>query len=723
MWTGPSTKSILKSSLFASGGILLLYLSNQLYDTMFPLSEKRRNDDKNMSTKELVDSVFPYSFIMNTTDKEETIRMEFNHLDQLLIHLQKSSQNCYSAVFEAKLLNKIFRLLFSGEHEASDREIHASLWILMHCLLKLNSFPVSTMNIQTLFLQIFTLSDFYTFLQEAPLSKQKARVLFQSQGENDAYNSPIFPAEAFRYSVEIVWLAYAIVSHFYTSNSSALVHVKKSDRVHEPLSEKHLVLLQSNKSIVELLVFDPPKPALKASKFPFEKTNDRYSRNETVIESSNTGEVALRTFEKFMQYTNKFMNSDDSSLVQLALTSTGQLCTSCNSDLLDYILYQQHSLNLINSFTRLTLCEEYPILQTLAKCIFTISMKDKLYLTDRIMQQPALVNEIIHLSLLMNKSDTIDVTNLKYNVQIQFMNILFLMILQSESLCTQLIQNNQVNILDKISTSLQLTNPSHPLIYQSITFSALQLLYGICQHGEATQTLVVTFHTKQKKKHNTAIFQQLKRLTFVTTAPLIRYYSLLIWGTFITHGKYRRYLSKNEQLLNILMFVLKEEQEVTIKRLSVQLLRQLCLGSPIDKSQDAKYELNMLLNHFNLLFEGVELLRFHMSFLASHFSEKTKQKESGRVIEQTVTLQDREKYVNESIQFVIALFFLLATCASDNPDARELLLTQYEINLYISDLLHLLKDEINDNVNYNRVLITAQNVFGYQEKQTTVPTG
>jgi hypothetical protein len=726
-WTGSDKRNIAKISLFSGSCILALYLTSQLFGLLFPKVDQKKKKDSiitdNISIKELVDLVFPFSYLLTTRNTsnedeindQESIHIEFEYLDDLLTRLQ-DAHNCFVAVYEAKMLNKIFRLLFSGEHEPTGREIHTALWIILHCLLRLNSYSEavnSSMNIQTLTLQIFSLSDFFEFLVEAPLTQQKARTLFQTK-KDDNYVASTYPSEAFKYSIEIVWLAYAIIAHFYSTNSSVLVHIRKRlGSKRKEFGDKHLTLLRSNKQLMNMLLFEKMEPNLRISKFPIEKDNSHYGRNEVFVDSSS-GEIAKRNFEQFLIYTNKLINSDDASLVQLSLTAIGQLCANCKIDMLDYILYEQKSLPLASIFDKLMLCEELPILQTLAKTLFTISMRDRSYLVNVLMARSSFINEIVHLAIFQNQM--LDHSSVSYNIQVQFLNLLFLMVLNSESLSVQLIENKQINILNRIAIWLELATSNQQHLYIQLIFSALQLLYGLCQHGSGTQTLIIAFYTKQKKAQQTSLFEQLRILTFIPSSPLLRYYSLLIWSTYITDGKYRRFLTKNEQLLKVLMSVLKEEEEVTIKRLAVQLLRQLCRVSSLASDvEDARYELNMLLNHFNLLFESVELLRFYMSFLASFFEKQRKKNEQPST--RTATSEDQEKYVKGCIDFVLALFFLLATCANESVEAKEMLLGQYEIHLYINDLLKLLRVEMKDDYNYNRVLKTAESVFNFQTKE------
>ncbi len=333
------------------------------------------------------------------------------------------------------------------------------------------------------------------------------------------------------------------------------------------------------------------------------------------------------------------------------------------------------------------------------------------------MRNSTLLNEIISLATSVEVTNEEPTNHHSYFVQTQYMNVLYLIVLHSEPISVQLMQNPQINLLSCISAWLQLVTSSRPITFLQVTFSALQLLYGLCQHGPSTQKLVIDFYTKQKKKSaDSLLFQQLRRLTFISMSPLLRYYSLLTWDTFVNGGSFKRFVTKNEQLINVLMFVLKEEQEVVIKRLAVQMIRQLCRTSPIRISgvsqEDSQYELLLLLNHFNLLFEALEILRYYMTFLTSHFEQQRKAPSPN-----TSTMEDREKYVSDCIQLVISLFFLLATCATENSDARELLLTQYEIHKYIDDLLYILSEEVNDQINYRRVLVTAEAIFDYKSPE------
>ena len=658
-----NSQSLIKTSLFAGGGLLIVYLSNELYSYFVPSKKDPRSRTKGklntdgLSIQELVDLTFPFSYMLTTVSSEKNeqqdddrskIRMNLDYIDDLLARLQKDTNECYVSVYESMMFNRIYRLLFSGDHVPTEREVHCSLWIVLHCLLRLCTFSgknakdtiSSIMNIHSLFLHVFKLSDFYEFLSEAPMTNQKARVLFRS----DQYSSDTFPVEALKYPVEIAWLAYAIVAHFYALNSSVLVRVKSIAKEEGVRAiDKNVALLQKNKPLIGMLTFETQKATLTKISMPIDKTGGAYSRNEVIVDSSS-GEYAQRTFEQFLKYTNKFMNCDDASMVQLSLTSLGQICSSCNNDLLYYLLYVQKTVSVMQSFERLILCDDEKILQTLAKCLFSISMRDKGFLLNKLMASKTLLNEITYLATSAEIPEK-ETTN-SYYVQTQYMNVLYLVILHSEPIAIQVMENPAINLLSCICAWLQLANSSQPLTFLQVTFSALQLLYGLCQHGPSTQKLVIDFYTKQKKTQDSLLFQQLRRLTFISVSPLIRYYSLLTWDTFVNGGTFRRFVTKNEQLINILMFVLKEEQEVVIKRLAVQIVRQLCRTPSIQEpTEDSRYELTLFLNHFNLLFEAIETLRYYMTFLSSHFDQQHKTPQP-----QTSTMEDRAQYVSDCLQ-------------------------------------------------------------------------
>lgn len=117
-------------------------------------------------------------------------------------------------------------------------------------------------------------------------------------------------------------------------------------------------------------------------------------------------------------------------------------------------------------------------------------------------------------------------------------------------------------------------------------------MYGLCQY-ESLHSVVIGYHNesmKQTKHRQHSVVNLIKVTTFAPHASL-RYYSLLIWDSLINpqrtdgiqtkssqvyNNQNTRYLCKNEKLLDVFMLVLKDEQELAIKRTDVQILREIC---------------------------------------------------------------------------------------------------------------------------------------------------
>jgi hypothetical protein len=164
------------------------------------------------------------------------------------------------------------------------------------------------------------------------------------------------------------------------------------------------------------------------------------------------------------------------------------------------------------------------------------------------------------------------------------MNILYVMILHNEKLAMQLVERPAINLFARLCDYLV-----HASV--DINFVALQLLYGLCQY-ESLHAMIIGYHNEKiAAKHSKhSLIKLVKVTTFVPHASL-RYYSLLIWDCLcnpqrveipstksdkIYNNQNTRYLCKNEQLLDVFILVLKEEQELAIKRTDIQILREIC---------------------------------------------------------------------------------------------------------------------------------------------------
>ena len=131
MWSMAGTGSI----ALLSGGFLLVYLSQKL-SSMFPkaadnTSENKANTSLPPSIKQLVDSVFPFSFIPENSNQEQTVSMSNRDLD-LLIQSLRDMNLCKQAILNEMLFHKIARVIREGnvmgmssrEFVAKERQVH-----------------------------------------------------------------------------------------------------------------------------------------------------------------------------------------------------------------------------------------------------------------------------------------------------------------------------------------------------------------------------------------------------------------------------------------------------------------------------------------------------------------------------------------------------------------------------------------------------------------------
>ena len=310
--------------------------------------------------------------------------------------------------------------------------------------------------------------------------------------------------------------------------------------------------------------------------------------------------------------------------------------------------------------------------------------------------------------------------------------------IQSEKLSINLITNTKINILYHISHQLgsqfsqQKSKERTPLVElePSLQFVLIQLLYGISTHSSC-HAFIIEYTTTSNNGNEIStlnIIHILKALSF-SQYPLTRYYSFLIWSNLLTLSSYRsasstsstasssmhtdsklfdnrytRYLCRNEQVLNLLMYAFKEETEMIIKRMITLLLKDIC------SIRQNNYERIIILEHFNLLFESIDLLHFQMSYLMDVYETRN-----------GIFNEEESVTVDQSVQLSIAQIHLITTIVrmdsevtsnetSGTSPTLELLKTQYQIQRYISDLL-LVLDKRGDAKNANTIRALATSVL------------
>ncbi|KAG2388693.1 hypothetical protein C9374_000132 [Naegleria lovaniensis] len=552
-------------------------------------------------------------------------------------------------------------------------------------------------------LSVFRLDDFYHYFTEKDFTKFQAQKLFSPSSE---VLQIIHTTDTFLYSADIIWLAYAIVGHLYCQGLN-----KNEDNLHvnklSAFPSKHLEVLKINKDMFEQLAF---APAMAES--PKSETSERYNRNillttESVLSISN--QIGFELFELFLSYTSLLLRCDDSSLVQLVLSIFGQLLANVN-DFILATLIKNKRLNIVKHIEHLLCCTDENVVIILGKCIFVLFLRDVNFITDHVLNNSKILNEIIYWALNAQQSST----------KVQYLNLLFLLVLQSEKLSINLITNNKINILYHISNMLrpqssQKSNDHNISIElePSLQFVFIQLFYGLSTHSSCHQFIIEYAPTNETSSNNN-IIQILKALSF-SQYPLTRYYSFLIWSNLLTlssyhsgnaslrndkihDNRYTRYLCRNEQVLNLLMYAYKEETEMIIKRVITLLLKDICA------IRQNNYERIILLEHFNLLFESIDLLHFQMSYLMDVYETRN-----------GIFNEEESMTVDQSVQLSIAQTHLITTIVRmDAEDAShtgtsptlELLKTQYQIQRYIMDLLIVL-DKRGDVKNANTIRALA----------------
>jgi hypothetical protein len=168
-------------------------------------------------------------------------------------------------------------------------------------------------------------------------------------------NILVFPAEAFKHSIEVVWLAYAIVAHIYASvlTSSNIKFTMKNNgnlsevnvladlevsKIESKIPEQYLKILQHNEKVFHQVSFTKGtlKHPIQPSRISKEEQKKQHQKEieemrkkprearklvfssptkragATISLSSQTG---IEMFEKFLNHSKKILRCDNSSLV------------------------------------------------------------------------------------------------------------------------------------------------------------------------------------------------------------------------------------------------------------------------------------------------------------------------------------------------------------------------------------------------------------------------
>ncbi|KAL0489594.1 hypothetical protein AKO1_010584 [Acrasis kona] len=617
------------SLIYISSGFLFVYLSQQLWDYFKPWLYK--NEDVN-SIDQLILSVFPFSYIPGSTPQSE-IKMNFEKFEQLVQALSQT-ENCKRAVYEYMLLNYTQRVL-TEKAKPTKRETQSCLWLILHCLLSLQNVQHEH-NINTWLLRIFHLDDFYQHLE-------LERTVESSISSMRAYK----PAR-FSQPIEIVWLSYAI---------------DKSTKKAQHVDRKHLFLLENKSDLYDQIRFTPVKNQLLPN-VSTPKTQ-LYDRNELKTSTSLNSHIGMESFERFITHSKIIFSCEHSSLVKLALVCFGQLFATCDDHTVGFLLQDESIIKVTSVFEKLILCQDEQVLIVLGKTIFTSCVRDSQFLAQ-VLKNSTLINEIVQLALFSDQD----------SIKIQYLNVLFLILLYSENISQKLVQSKQANLLSQLCIMM-----FHPHIH--INFTAIQLLYGICQYQSLHSAVISHSDAKiHSDRNKNSIIQVLKHMCFSPHASL-RYYGTLVWDCLVNpssnpnnlvfDNRNVRYLCKDERLLNLFVLMLKEELEPSIKRTLIQVMREMCSRSQND------YEKNILTHQFNVPFELVEILRSHMKFLMNQ-KDKNLQGEAKRHYHQVISL--------------VASSILLLGCLTDGDEnIKELMVQQHQVNRYITDFLNILNQQ------------------------------
>jgi hypothetical protein len=79
-----NTPNYLNSALYTAGGLLLVFLSTQLYNQFKHLFSSSNEKLQHVPANELVPRAFPFSFIPEHTTTAKTLQIDFQALDQLV---------------------------------------------------------------------------------------------------------------------------------------------------------------------------------------------------------------------------------------------------------------------------------------------------------------------------------------------------------------------------------------------------------------------------------------------------------------------------------------------------------------------------------------------------------------------------------------------------------------------------------------------------------------
>ncbi|KAL9657376.1 hypothetical protein ABK040_014365 [Willaertia magna] len=642
---GANTSSYV--ALTVAGGFLLAYLSRELFSKKHQLNSNGLDSKRVENLSKLIDKIFPFNFIpFDPNDKE--VQMNINDENSLkqLIELLFDYNLTKEAINSEMLIHRIYRVL-KEQINKSEKHIHTCLWILLHCLL------LNTRETIPIILSIFSIEDFLTYFQEKEFNKMKAKHILlessinDSKGINTIPNNDIYMTEALQYSTEIVWLAYAILGQMfcYYLTKSDLKEIdetfqqKLKGKVVTNFPKNYLMILESNKGMFEGLTFSS------------------YKDNSSTNDDKRYESRIIHNLEHFLSISRKLLMSDDSSLVQLSLAVFGQLFTNVKDIIFIYLL-ENRTLHITSIIEHVLLCVDENVVLVLGKCIFTLMIRSIDFTVNVVLNNVNILNEIIQWSI----------GGQQHTTRIQYLNILYLLILQSEKFSLQLILNEKINILKYI---YQLFKSEEEIDSQ---FMALQLYYGLSVHTKAHSYLI------EYSFQSTTLISFLKKLTF-SPKLLNRYYCLLIWSNLLSNKQYTRFLLRNEQILNLLMFSFKEESDLALKKSITQIIKDIC-SSPTNEN-----ERTILLHHFNLLFEVIDTLHFQLNYLKDVYEIRGGIK----------NLHNEEEWnvVEQSVQLSFSLVLLLLTIADHDQDSKDMLIHQYQIHRYINDFIWIL-DQRND---------------------------
>lgn len=388
---------LVRSLVYVSGGVLFVYLSQHLFSYIKPWIYSSKDEKKSVS--ELVNATFPFSYIPSSTPPEK-LTVNFTHLESLIDSLREIDE-CKKAVYEDMLLNRVHRVI-TEKPSLQNREIHACLWLTLHCLLQLQN--TNDHDINEWVLRIFNMDDLYEFLV---LDKERNGTI-ASMRRQSTIN--------FKYPIQLVWLSYAIASHLYSHYIMLRDTIRlRSGEKSQHFERKHLFLLENNRDLYEQIRFMPIQQK-SAQQDISDENNDIYARNELRTKqkvpeavTSLNSQVGMEMFEKFLRYTHLILMSDHSSVVKLALVCLGQIFATCNDITLRFLLttpvleviviffsYSQYQTAQI--VEKLILCENEEVLLMLGKTLFTACIRDTQFLSY-VIANSTTVNETIQIGI------------------------------------------------------------------------------------------------------------------------------------------------------------------------------------------------------------------------------------------------------------------------------------------------------------------------------------